>query len=224
VKQQRACKSSSQQQPESSNPLLVFSNAGDAVLQPNSDAFQIPNGILQPPSTTQVPEQDMQHFQRFKSRRLMMGEPEMDPGLGGLDTGFCPSSFISTPEDYKPEIASPGIMSPCIPQLNYGMQQQQPVMPFTSAHIGMPSVEQTPAMTTRAARRHRMARQRQSVHARAASHAATTPVSVGGGSSWNNASAPPAVKKSGMSGAQTTPGAPVTGTASRKVRFNNLRE
>lgn len=228
VKHQRENKSSSQQQqPHSSNSPLNFVISGGA----RDDAFQLLDGILQPqqPPSTQPPVEP-QHFQRFKSRRLMMGEPEMDAGLGGgIDTGFCPSNFMSVapiPEDFsvhKPEMASPGIMAPCIPpqQLNYvqGMQQQpqqqQPVcgmQPFTSAHMVMPSVEVTPAMTTKAARRHRMARQRQSMmnhHARAAGHANP--------GSWN--AAPPAVnmKKSGVSYARGPQSAPVT--AARKVRF-----
>nr|QCF46580.1 B3 domain-containing transcription factor [Pohlia nutans] len=234
VKQQR----DSKQQKSTSNPPLSCGAAGDVALQQNSDAFHILSGILQP----QVPEQDLQPFQRFKSRRLAM-----DAGLG-VDTGYCPSSFMNVgvnPEEYKPEImaspgtmASPGIMAsspgimaiPCIPQLSYGVMQQPvmlPVMPFTSSHhIGMPSVvEQTPAMTTKAARRHRMARQRQSMmnqhHARAANSyaaAATPAVSVGGGSSsWStaNSSAPP-VKKSHI--AQIAPQSATPVTATRKGR------
>lgn len=214
VKQQRDIQSSSQQlpvPPPPSNPAWNFSTAHHVVLHPSSDAFQILSGILQPPPTTQVLDQEMRYTQRLKSRKLMTGKPELGAGLGGLDTGFCPSSFISSPEDCKPEVKSSDTMAPCIPQLNYGMQQQQPVTPFTSAHLAMPSIEPTPAMTSKAARRHRMTRQRQSFHARAASPVAAAPVSVGDVSLWNtNAATPLAVASSGISGVQTTPPRPVT--------------
>lgn len=220
LKQQKDSKSSHTEQ-LSNRPLNLAT--GDVALEQNSDdAFQILSGIFQPPAAqAPVEQEDLQHFQRFKSRRLMMGEPEIDAGLGGVETGFCPSNFMSVGvnlEEYslhKTEMASPGIMAPW-----QGMQQPVPRMPsITTTHIAMSSVEQTPAMTTKAARRHRMARQRQSMmnqHARAASHA--TPVSVG---PWN--AAPPAVMKtSGMSTnsgvAQALQTAPVT--AARKVRFS----
>jgi hypothetical protein len=228
LKQQREGKS---QQKASGSRVLNFGGAtGDPVLQSNSEAFQILSGILQPPPTMQGPEQ--QPFQRFKSRRLMMGEPDMESGLG-VDSGFCPSSFMNVSADeyslQKPEMVSPSIMTPCVPQMNYGMPQAvMPQQPFTISHgIGMPAVvEQTPAMTTKAARRHRMARQRQSMmnqhHARAAvslaaAAAVAVPVaSVGSASSsWNNPTAVGApMKKAGTSySAQATPqNAPATAT------------
>lgn len=228
-------KSKSQQKAFGSGVLSFGGAAGDPVLQPDSGAFQILSGILQPPPTMQAPEQ--QPFQRFKSRRLMMGEPEMESGLG-VDSGFCPSSFMNVSADeyslQKPEMVSPSIMTPCVPQMNYGMPQAvMPQQPFTISHgIGMPAVvEQTPAMTTKAARRHRMARQRQSMmnqhHARAAvslaaaaAAAVAVPVAPVGGasSSWNNPTAVvPPMKKAGTSySAQATPqNAPATVT--RKV-------
>ena len=237
VKQQKECKSSQISQAEqSSNPPPNFSmfGPGETASQQDSDAFQFLNGILQtPPAQVPVEQPDMQNLQRFKSRRLMMGEPGVDAGLK-VDTGFYPSNFMSvgvSPEDYsmyKSDVISPGMMGPCMPQLNYehGMQQplcnMQPVMPFTTAHTGMAPVEQTPAMTTKAARRNRMARQRQSMmnqHARAAAQGCAAPVSVGGGL-WNAAPAAGSMKKSGMShsGAQTPQNVPVN--AGRKVQFN----
>ncbi|KAG0581428.1 hypothetical protein KC19_4G250700 [Ceratodon purpureus] len=231
VKQQKECKSSQTSRAgQSSNPPLNFSmfGPGETALQQESDAFQILNGILQsPPPQVPVEQPDVQNLQRFKSRRLMMGEPGVDAGLR-VDTGFYPTNFMSVavnPEDYpiyKSDITSPGMIGPCMPQLNYehGMHQpvcnMQPVLPFTTGHTGMAPVEQTPAMATKAARRNRMARQRQSMmnhhHARAASQGCAAPVSVGGGL-WN--AAPPAgsMKKSGMShsAAQTPQSVPVTG-------------
>jgi hypothetical protein len=214
VKQQRDIQSSSQQPspPPPSNLAWNFSTAQNVVLQPSSDAFQIFSGILQPPPTTQVLDQEMRYSQRLKSRKLMTGKPELGAGLGGLDdSAFCTSSFISSPEDCKSEMSSPDIMAPRNPQ------QQQSVTPFTSAHLAMPFVEPTPAMTTKAARRHRMTRQRQSFHARAASPVARAPASVGGVWLWNtNAATSPAATSSGMSVAQITPrSTPVT--ASQEV-------
>jgi hypothetical protein len=241
VKHQKECKSSQTSPVEQpSNPPLNFSMFGaeGTAVQQDCDAYQLLNGILQsPPAHVPVEQPDMQNLQRFKSRRLMMGEPGVDAGLK-VDTGFYSSNFMSVavnPEDYstyKSDIVSPGMMVPRMPQLSYehGMQQpvcnMQPGLPFTTAHSGMAPVEQTPAMATKAARRNRMARQRQSImnhHARAASQGCAAPVSAGGGL-WN--AAPPAgsTKKSGMShsSAQTPQSVPVT--AGRKVWSNNLFE
>lgn len=237
VKQQKQCKLSQASHAEqASNPPLNFSmfGPGEAALQQDPDAFQVLNGILQPPSTqVSVDQPDMQNLQRFKSRKLMMGEPGVDAGLR-VDTGFYPSNFMSVgvnPEDYsmyRSGITSPGMMGPCMPQLNYehGMQQpvcnMQPGLPFTSSHTGMAPVEQTPAMATKAARRNRMARQRQSMmnhHARAASQGCSAPVAVGGGL-WNAAPSAGNMRKSGISHSGTQTSQNVHVTAGRKVRFN----
>jgi hypothetical protein len=223
VKHQKECKSSQTSPVEQpSNPPLNFSMFGaeGTAVQQDCDAYQLLNGILQsPPAHVPVEQPDMQNLQRFKSRRLMMGEPGVDAGLK-VDTGFYSSNFMSVavnPEDYstyKSDIVSPGMMVPRMPQLSYehGMQQpvcnMQPGLPFTTAHSGMAPVEQTPAMNH---------------HARAASQGCAAPVSAGGGL-WN--AAPPAgsTKKSGMShsSAQTPQSVPVT--AGRKVWSNNLFE
>lgn len=242
VKQQKECKSARSNSGEQSSgspfnfSMLGAEAAAEAeaiVLQHTSDAFQSLNGILQP-SATQSPVNlpDTQHQQRFKSRRLMMEDAEVDAGLK-VDAGFCPSNFMAVgvpPGDYSmymPAMAGPAV-SPYMPRLNYDSGMQQPVcnmqsmIPSTTSQNSMQPIEQTPAMATKAARRNRMARQRQSMmkqHARATNQA--NPVSVG---FWVWNGAPPAggTKKTEIShsGAQPAQGTAVN--AEQKVKSSSF--
>lgn len=148
-------------------------------------------------------QQELHHLHRFKSRRLMMGEDASEAiyhqpattfmGIGGslpmTTAAMMPGQQYPFPKPEMGGISGPVLsMGPMMPQMKCedgGMQQQ--LYCNMQAGLGLTNgggclVDNSPAATTRAARRNRMARQRQSMshHARISSHANATAMSGSG--------------------------------------------
>lgn len=157
-------------------------------------------------------QQELHHLHRFKSRRLMMVEDASEAmyhqptstfmGVGGslpmttAAMAMMPGQHYPFPKPEMGGIPGPALpMGPIMPQMKCedgGMQQQlycnmQSGLGLAYAcgtNCGGNVVDNSPAATTRAARRNRMARQRQSMshHARTSSSANATATSGCAGS------------------------------------------
>ena len=156
-------------------------------------------------------QQELHHLHRFKSRRLMMVEDASEAiyhqptttfmGIGGsmpmtTAVAMMPGQQYPFPKSEMGGTPGPVLaMGPMMPQMKCedgGMQQQ--LYCNMQAGLGLAYacgtngggnlVDNSPAATTRAARRNRMARQRQSMshHARTSSSANATVTSGCGGS------------------------------------------
>lgn len=140
-------------------------------------------------STSEAPHpqggQDLRHLHRIKSRRLMVVDGEVE-NVGEQENGFCPTGFrdIGAMPNHSPypklEMGpvSPGAaLGPLMPRMQqyddelqqqqharFNCLQQQPSMVYTvGTNEGKISTAPSLAATTRAARKNRIARQRQSV-------------------------------------------------------------
>lgn len=184
------CSSSSYPSATSSSMLAV---PCDTSSNQGLDRFHSSGGSVHPTSfETSHGVDDFSHLHRIKSRRLM-GEPET--GTGSKSQGNCPLSTLTGIGNSaagfpypKLEVSTMSTMSSPMPHVKCedGVQQTvsclQSGVGYQYANNSVVKNKPSPAATTRAARKNRMARQRQSSlqqHVRTANHAATTRLSCG---------------------------------------------
>lgn len=179
--------------PQGSSPFGAPSSGGmapfDGAPSLEQERFHpLSSHMVQSTSEAPLPQggQDLRHLHRIKSRRLMAVDGEVE-NVGEQENGFCPTGFrdIGAMPNHSPypklEMGpvSPGAaLGPLMPRMQqyddelqqqqqharFNCLQQQPSMVYTvGTNEGKISTAPSHAATTRAARKNRIARQRQSV-------------------------------------------------------------